>query len=278
MSEKQRPGNQAPDLAFLVGAFEQSVRSLLTAVDNLPSESWGYPTDLPGWTARDVVAHVAAIESELSGQPTAPPLEAFGDHVRDDFGRHMENGVDARRTRPVEDVVAELATALEERLPQMRAMSADSPPTRVPAGKQWDTRLLLSNRVVDAWMHEQDFRRAVNRPGNLDGPGATVVRETIVGALPYVLVKRCGGEPGASLRLVATGPVEIDTTALVGPDGRASTVRDPDAAAATAVLTTDWQTLVRIFGGRVPADEAEVTIGGDAGLAGRAVSGLRLTP
>lgn len=278
MSEKQQPGKQAPDLAFFVDAFEQSVRSLLSAVADLPVQAWDRPTDLPGWTVRDVLAHVAAIESELSGQPTSPPLQAFGAHVRDDFGRHMENGVDARRRRPVEDVVAELAAALEERLPQMRAMSPDSPPTRVPAGKRWDTRLLLSNRVVDAWMHEQDVRRAVDRPGNLDGPGATVVREAIVGALPYVLVKRCGGQPGASLRLVATGPVKVDTTALVGADGRASTVRDPDGAVPAAVLTTDWQTLVRLFGGRVPADEAEVAIGGDEALGRRAVSGLRLTP
>ena len=151
-----------PFFTFFVDAFEHSVRSLLALAGELAPEDWDRPTDLPGWSVRDVLAHLAAIESELLG------------HVRGDFGRHTEDGVAARRGLPVEDVVAELAGALEERVAAMRAMTGDEPPQVVPAGQPWDTTTLLRNRAFEAWTHEQDVRRAVGRPGNLEvrGPGS----------------------------------------------------------------------------------------------------------
>jgi hypothetical protein len=35
----------------------------------------------------------------------------------------------------------------------------------------------LMVRVFDLWVHEQDIREAVGRPGNLASPGSAIVRE-----------------------------------------------------------------------------------------------------
>ena len=57
------------------------------------------------------------------------------------------------------------------------------------------TRDLLPFRVFDAWVHEQDMRRAVGRPGDLDTPVAAAALDRIVGTMPFVVGKRAGA-PG----------------------------------------------------------------------------------
>lgn len=269
---------QPPHLAFLVDAFESSARSLLALAAELRAAEWDRPTDLPGWSVRDVVAHVAAVESELLGEELPPPLQSYGPHVRDEFGRHMEDGVAARRDRAPHVLVAELAAAVDRRLPQMRAMSLDDPPLRVPAGQQWDSETLLRNRAFDVWMHEQDVRRAVGRPGNLDGPGAELTRLVLERALPILVAKRAGAQPGQSVRLTTTGAVATDVLVALGPDGRAGVVADGTGSLPTAAVELDWEALVRLAGGRAEPDEVSVRVEGDRALADRLLAGLTITP
>ncbi len=265
------------DLGTYVDAFEQSIRSTIDLAGSLDGNDWRRPTDLPGWTVHDTVAHLAAVERELLGHPRPPRLATYGPHVRSAFGRHMEDGVAARRDRSSAEVVAELADALELRLPQMRSMRPEDAPVRVPAGERWSVEQLLRNRAVDAWMHEQDVRRAVGRPGNLDGPGASVVRHVALGALPLLVAKRAGAGPGQSVRLDVVGAQSFTATVVVGEDGRgvltAGEVADP-----SAVIALDWEALVRLFGGRRQAAEVPVDVSGDEGLAGRVLGSLAVTP
>jgi len=260
-----------------VDAFEQAVRSLLSVADDLDADDWRRPTDLPGWSVQDIVAHLASVEAELlSGEPP-PPLASFGPHVRSDFGRHMERGVAARRGAVPGEVVDELRTCLDQRLPQMRAMRTDQPPTRVVADEDWDTTELLRNRAFDAWMHEQDVRRAVTRPGNLDGPGALVTREMLLGALPVLVARRAGAVAGQSLRLESTGALAFAADVAVGPDGRGAAPRVP-LEEPTTVVSADWTTWVRLLGGRMSPADAVVEIDGDRQLAQRLVDRLCFTP
>jgi uncharacterized protein (TIGR03083 family) len=264
------------DLQEYVDSFEQSVRSLLSVADDLDSEDWRRPTDLPGWSVHDVVAHLAAGERELLGEPP-PPLEAYGAHVRDEFGQHMERGVAARREHPSAEVVAELRGCLELRLPQMRAMRADEPPTRVVADEDWDTTDLLRNRAFDSWMHEQDVRRAVTRPGNLDGPGALVTKEMLLRALPVLVARRAGAVAGQSLRFESTGALAFTSDVVIGADGRGALSRVP-IEDPTAIVRADWETWVRLLGGRMSPSDAVVEMDGDRELARRLVDGLCFTP
>lgn len=264
------------DLERYVDAFEQAVRSLLSVADDLDPDDWRRPTDLPGWSVHDIVAHLAAVEHELLGEHP-PALASYGAHVRGAFGQHMERGVAARRSVPPGDVVDELRTCLDLRLPQMRAMRAGQPPTRVVADQQWDATELLRNRAFDSWMHEQDVRRAVTRPGNLAGPGAQVTQEMLLGALPVLVARRAGAVAGQSLRLESTGALSFTVDVEVGADGRGATSRvplmDPSAA-----VRADWETWVRLLGGRMSPADAVVEIDGARELALRLVDRLTFTP
>jgi uncharacterized protein (TIGR03083 family) len=265
------------DLQEYVDSFEQSVRSLLSVADDLDPEDWRRPTDLPGWSVHDVVSHLAAVERELLVGEPPPALATYGAHVRDAFGQHMERGVAVRRGRPSDDVVAELRSCLEQRLPQMRAMRADEPPTRVVAGEDWDATELLRNRAFDSWMHEQDVRRAVTRPGNLDGPGALVTKEMLLGALPVLVARRADAVAGQSLRLESTGALAFSGDVVIGADGRGGLSRVP-IEDPTAIVRADWETWVRLLGGRMSPSDAVVEMDGDRGLAQRLVDGLCFTP
>jgi uncharacterized protein (TIGR03083 family) len=267
-----------PLITGLAGAFVHSVRSLLGVCDEMDDDDWDRDTDLAGWSVGDVVAHISAIECELAGDPVAVPLDDYGPHVRDAFGRHMEDGVAARRGMGRTAVVAELRGALDRRVPQLRAMRVDDPPQRVPAGKPWDTLTFLNNRVIDAWMHEQDVRRAVGRPGNLDGLGAHVVQATVRRSLPYVLAKRAGAAPGSSVRLDVTDGLPARFAARVTDAGRGEEVDADEVTVPTATAALGWETLVVLFGGRRPLDRVTVEVRGDAALAASVLSGLALTP
>jgi uncharacterized protein (TIGR03083 family) len=264
------------DLERYVDAFEQSVRSLLSVAQDLAADDWRRPTDLPGWSVHDVVAHLCAGERELLGEPP-PPLGTYGPHVRDAFGQHMERGVAPRRSLPPEALVDELRTCLAQRLPQMRAMRADQPPTRVIAGEDWGTTELLRNRAFDAWMHEQDVRRAVNLPGNLDGPGALVTRGMLLGALPALVARRAGAVAGQSLRVESSGALSFTADVAIGANGRGALSPVP-LEKPTAVVRAGWETWVRLLGGRMSPADAVVEIDGDRELAQRLVERLAFTP
>jgi uncharacterized protein (TIGR03083 family) len=280
------------ELQDYVTAWEQSLRSLLSVLATLPGDDWLRPTELPGWTVHDVVAHLAAAERELLGDPRPATLSAYGPHVLSDFGRHMEDGVDARRRVRPEALVAELRDALEARLPQARAARAGDAPVRVVADEDWDMTELLRNRAFDAWMHEQDVRRAVTHPGNLGGPGALVTWEMLTDALPVLVARRAGARPGQRVVLQARGAVGRTATVLVdergrgrlaGADGGPAGGADggpagDDDGAATATLVADWETVVRLLGGRLSPNDAVVEMSGDADLARRLVDGFCFTP
>jgi uncharacterized protein (TIGR03083 family) len=269
------------ELKDYVDAFEQSVRSLLALLESVDEADWARPTELPGWSVHDVVSHLAALERELLGDPLPPAVDGYGSHVRSEFGQHMENGVAARRTHSAAALTAELREAVDARLPEMRAMRAEATPVRVVAGEPWDAEKLLRNRAFDAWMHEQDVRRALTRPGNLDGRGADVAMEILLGALPFLVAKRARATPGQSVRLEVTGVVAFTATVRVGDDGRAALVTAPastEAAEPTAVLRAGWETVVRLLGGRLSPDDAVVELSGDTGLARRLVDRLAVTP
>jgi uncharacterized protein (TIGR03083 family) len=263
------------ELPDYVDAFEQSVRSLLGVLETTDEDDWIRPTDLPGWRVREVVAHLVALERELLGDPPPPPLADYGPHVRDGFARHMEDGIAARRTHSSSMLVAELRGALEARLPEMRALRADDQPARVIAGRDWGTTELMRNRAFDAWMHEQDIRRALTRPGNLDAPGAEVTRELLVAALPFLVGKRAQARPGQSVCLEVTGPVSFTATAAVGENGRAALVADVEDT--TARLRAEWETVVRLLGGRMSPGSAVVEMIGDTALARRVLDGFAVT-
>ncbi len=275
------PSGQQERRGELVGVWQQACADVLDLLASLTDEDWAAPTDLPGWDVKAVAAHLAHLESELAGMPQEQVEVTPGAHVRNVMAQYTEVGPTARRDWPPGRIIEELREAVRIR---SEAMERDAPDLTAPApsfaalaGWSWET--LLSNRPLDIWMHEQDIREAVGRPGGLDSRAAVHVATVFARSLPMVVGKRAGAEPGQSVVVHLTqAPAEAPQTVAVqvGDDGRARPTAPPQEPSATMRLGfADW---LRLCGGRCAPDQLEVELAGDRDLARRVLEGLAVTP
>src|SRR5690606_2506465 len=116
-----------------------------------------------------------------------------------------------------------------------------------PAGRDTYGRFMRI-RVMDQWMHEQDMREAVGRPGHLEALAPEAALDEVAGLLGYVVGQRAGAAAGSSVRFELTGPmsrrVDVDVT------DRARVV-DALAGEPDATITLPGARLMRLVGGRV---------------------------
>lgn len=267
-----------PPMQTYVDALEQATGSLAELVESLQPAQWELPTECPGWTVREQVAHVVALERQLLGEPLPPRLEAYPAHVRGPAGEHMESGIAALRGRSAADLVEALRDLCARHVAQLRRTEL-SPDTLVQGalGNDVPAGRALPVRVFDVWAHEQDVRRAVGAPGNLAGPAADVARDQVATVLPYLVGKALSPPAGTKIAVDVSGPTTLRTTVVVRADGRAEAA--PGVAAdATATLRTDFETLTRLACGRIDPSTAPVTIEGDEQLGRRLLGVLAITP
>ena len=191
-------------LVELVEIWHRACADFVSLARELPREQWDLPTDLDGWCVKDNVAHTAHLEAVLAGAPEETLEVAEAPHLKSLMSYYTEQGVLARRDRDLESVVAELEQAVATRYAALRAEPPSDPkaaPPKTPGDVPWDFQTLLSNRPVDVWMHEQDVRRATDRPGGFDSPVADHVLRTFGRALPMVVGKRVAPPVGTTVRL-----------------------------------------------------------------------------
>lgn len=275
------------DLRTLLDAWESTLRAVVELGQRLDPQQWEAPTECPGWSTGDVVRHLAWVEAFLAGRPE-PEHEVDWSampHVTSDFSRRTETGVDVRRGLSQHEVCAELETLVDVRLAQILALDAPSLTTEVPGvfGKPVTLESLLRVRVLDAWTHLQDVRRAVGLPADLATSGAQVSALQLSRTLPFVLARNLDAPPGTTLRLAVSGPVAFEVWAGVDEAGRGVEVDElarPDEA--TVSVETDWETYARLGAGRLdvtdPAVLARLTLTGDAALAAAVPEALAITP
>jgi uncharacterized protein (TIGR03083 family) len=252
--------------------------SIASACDGLPETAWNTPTECPGWTVKDNVAHMIGTERMLLGeQPEASSSEAS--HIRNDIGRVNEQWVAMCRAQPGSDVLAAFTDVTNRRLEALRAMTTD----------EWDKegftpegpgpyRQFMAIRVFDCWFHEQDIREALGAEGDLDGPVAVLSIGRIARGLPYVVGKKAGAPQGTTVVFDVTGATP--TVVPIAVEGRAA-VLERAPADPTVRLTMDSRTYARLAGGRWPGqrvlDDNLVTIAGDRDLGERIVRDMAFT-
>jgi uncharacterized protein (TIGR03083 family) len=263
-------------LASYVAAWKSGAADVEELLRSLDDDDWSRPTDLPGWTVRDVAAHLAALESALAGDP-GPDVDVGAEGGTDLSSAYTQAGVDARADRTPQELVEEFTDAVLRRAAELDAHPPDDPRAKPPhdvGGVGWDWQTLLRNRVIDLWVHEQDIRRAVDRPGGLDTPGAQPVTQTFLGALPFVIGKRAEAEPGSSVLVVVDGHPR---GYAMDDDGRC---RPTDAVPEhpTVRLQMDTETLAVLGAGRRDPLMVDVAIAGDRGLGERILQSMAVTP
>jgi uncharacterized protein (TIGR03083 family) len=198
-------------------------------------------------------------------------------HVTGFMGLYTEIGVVNRKDASPDAIINEIRTAVTKRhtsLLEDPPTDGDALPSPIFGGVPWTWRTLLRNRPLDVWMHEQDVRRAVGRPGNMDSPQARHTAEYLAESLGYVLGKKVGAPAGTSLVLDMEGSAprafEIDD------NGRGRPVDPP--AEPTVTLHMDRESFIRLAGGRCAAEPGKVTVEGDQGLGERVLTSLATTP
>lgn len=264
-----------------IDAWTQSIEAISELVAPLAEGEWNKATECPGWSVRDVVSHVIGIECEKLGDPRpihSLPRDLF--HVKDEFSRYMEVPVDVRRCHTGPEMTAELEYTIIRRARQLRNENRD-PETKMPGmmGRETTLERSLQIRVMDVWVHEQDLRRALGKPGNLDSPGAVVARDELLALLPRVVAKDAAAPAGSAVVLDVHGPVEFMRTVRVDAEGR-GTINGSVSLGPAVTLTLDWETYVRLACGRVRAEavEDQVKIEGDQALAEAILARFAVTP
>ena len=245
----------------------------------LSEAEWKTPTEVPGWSVQDNLVHVTALEWRLLGR--SDPTHSLPDgldlaHVRNDFGRANELFVDSRRAGTGADALAEFEQVTAARLASLRAATPDDfgAPSWTPMG-DGTVRDLLPFRIFDAWVHEQDMRRAVDRPGDLDGDVAETAMGRITGTLPFVVGKKVAPPDGTTVVVELHGPLAGRHAVVV--EDRARPLDDPPADP-TVCVRTDGETFARLACGRLDPQAVlaagDVTFDGDATLGTRVVESL----
>ncbi|MFE6972172.1 maleylpyruvate isomerase family mycothiol-dependent enzyme [Streptomyces sp. NPDC057682] len=270
-----------PSLQTYADAWTHSIESIAELVSPLTEGEWNGRTPCPNWSVRDIVSHIIGMECEQLGDPRpihTLPRDLY--HVQSDFARYMEMQVDVRRHHTGPEMTSELEYTIIRRSRQLRNETrAPETMTRAPLGAEQTLEVALRMRAFDVWVHEQDLRTALGRPGNLDSPGAAVARDILLLGLPKVVAKDAGAPANSAVVLDVHGPVEFLRTVRVDAEGRGSVDGAPSLGPAVT-LAMDWETYVRLACGRVrPGAVADrVKAEGDQELAEAILRNFAVTP
>ncbi|OBE92642.1 hypothetical protein A5776_07720 [Mycolicibacterium elephantis] len=263
--------------AVLTGLFAvwDDIAALAAGLDDA---QWQAPTPLPGWSVRDVVAHLIGVESMLQGvdTPDADVDVSALEHVRNDIGAMNERWVRGLRQISPAELLERFRAVTADRREALTALSDDdwNAVTMTPAGPDSYGRFMRV-RVFDCWMHEHDIRDAIGQPvadAELARPTAELALDEMAASMGFVVGKRGGAPDGARVSIELTGP--LGRTINVAVAGRAQVVDDFGGGAPTSTIRLDGLLFTRLAGGRTPLDHGAVAYGGDEAVGRRIVEHL----
>jgi SCP-2 sterol transfer family len=129
----------------------------------------------------------------------------------------------------------------------------------------------MTARVYDSWVHEQDVRRALDRPGGSGNAASAISLGRIQDAMPFVVGKKAGCGEGTAVRFDVSGPGgDARAFTIAVEAGRARPVTDD----ATPTVTLSFSSLdfTRLGCGRATA--SQVAAAGGIGIVGDEQVGL----
>ena len=198
-----------------VAGYLTTVAELRTMLDTLDPADWLRPLvavgpgadTIDGWTIKDLVAHLIAIESYFSASlglgPWTPPEGTEADH------RAMTLAtIDARRSEPSKSVFAAWSGLVDRLVDRLSAVTDEELAQRVKFHTlQLPLRQILTIRTFEVWTHVEDVARSMALPApGLDGARLPAMTTFAVGLVPFGLAIQQRPRPGRSARIVLTGP------------------------------------------------------------------------
>jgi uncharacterized protein (TIGR03083 family) len=268
----------------LVEAFAQTSESILELARACSGDDLGQPTECPGWTVHDQIAHVVGVEAWLGGHKDPRVAMPHYEHIRNDLGKKVEYAVEVRRANTGAQLVAELERVLAQRLSTLRSSDlTDASIIAGPFGPEAAATVMML-RTFDVWTHEQDIRTAIRRPGNLGSPAAAVFVATVIGQLPRLIAKGAAVEPGH--------PVVIDVTSsdsavaarecvMVTADDqgrlRGQLISADSSPGRGTTISLSTEAFTRRAAGRRSVSDTAYGVVGDEAIARRVVEALVVT-
>jgi len=246
---------RAPRVQTPLEVHAEVESSLVQLLDDLPESAHDLPT-LNGLTVRELVAHLAAMESLLAmwlGAPTLPGVD--------------EEEVVARTATVValthDWSFAEVTALWRRSMAAVRAAAPDDETSRW-FGSEMPTNLVLVIRAFETWTHTDDIRRALGKA--LDVPSAAALRTMAEGSMslvPSAMDASGLTRPGRTARIVLTGAGggawNVAMAGVAEPG-------EPDAAQPDVELTLPVADWCRRFSERLSAEELDLLVSGDRRL------------
>ncbi len=184
----------------LVDMMEGVWHSISDLCEGLTEAEWKTLTDCPGWSVQDQVSHLVGSETGILGDPDPDHTPADLSHTRSEQGQRNEVVVDFRRPWAGAQVLSDFRAKTARRVNFLKAQSDDDFATEMqtPVGPAPMSEF-ISIRIMDAWIHEQDIRRALDQPGHYDSPAAAHALNRVIRAMPFVAARRAQAPDGATV-------------------------------------------------------------------------------
>ncbi len=263
----RRPGE-----IIIVDRFAPLRGRLLELLAELHEDEWALATAAPGWTVKDVAAHL------LGGDIAILSGKRDGFRLNEEINSHTELIQLVNRLND-EWVLASRRISprlLRELLafcgPEVEACFSSLDPMRIGGAVSWagpepaPVWFDLAREFTERWHHQQQIRDATGRPPLYDPYFLGPVLDTFVRALPYAF-RNERASPGTVVRLEISGDAGGIWYVFKSENGWILLLDSPGGPAASVVLPQDaaW----RLFTKGLNREKARrvATIQGSAELA-----------
>ena len=237
----------------------------------LRAEQWATPSLCPGWTVRDVMVHLGAVEHMLSGEPPGSMTDRLPFDKVVVWMNDVDNLDDDGALERYRQVIATRRAEVFELTDEDLALPSATPVGPGTYGS------FMAVRVFDFWVHEHDVRTPLGIPGHDTGPAAEMAIDEIHRSLPYIIGKKVGLPDGKSITIEIDGGMKRSMhVAVTGRAGLVESLDHPDV-----VLRADSLAFAQLACGRIdpqgPIDDGRVGWTGDATLGEAAARNLAFT-
>ncbi|MBA2285810.1 MAG: maleylpyruvate isomerase family mycothiol-dependent enzyme [Ktedonobacteraceae bacterium] len=260
---------------MVVDLFPHERKQLLELFSELEAEDWEKPTICPGWTVKDIALHLLGDDiGYLSGRR---------DHFSNPFFRNKDlhawpslvkniNEANELWVQATTRISPKLLSALLELTgEQFHDYMQSLDPMAINGVVSWagpdpaPAWLDIAREYTERWLHQQQIRDAVKKPGLKERRFFHPVLDTFVRALPHTY-KDMPAPATTVLKFVVMGEAG-DVWYLLREADRWSLAQDVELRP-TTVVTMDQETCWRLFTRGIARDQARasITIEGDQKL------------
>ena len=261
---------------LIVDLFPAERDALLQLLAALSEEEWSRPTVCAGWSVKDVALHLLGDDvGRLSRKRDSFGGAAFVAQADADFEAQFVAFINEANERWLQatrrisphllcDLLRFMGGETQRYFQSLDLFQIDEPvswagPDPAPV---W---LDIAREYTERWLHQQQIRDAVEKPGLKERRIFAPVLDTFVRALPHTF-RDVDVAEGAQVKLIISGDAGGEWY-LVRGDGKWSLYLDADAEPAAAVVM-DQETAWRLFTKGISKDEAsaKATLSGDRSL------------